>query len=70
MVKKVIATFPFYLTFAVNVFAQTTTDAETKGGTSSSLPDAGSTELTYAIFLFGVLLFVFGMLRLVKSYRR
>jgi len=56
--------------FAQNVFAQTSSTASAgKGGTSSSLPDAGTTELTYLIFGFGVLLFVFGMMKLVKSFR-
>ena len=73
MIKKVAATFPIYLAFAVNVLAQTTdtvTDETSKGGTSSSLPDAGSTQITYLIFLFGVMLFVFGTLRLIQSYRK
>ena len=58
------------LTLAGNAFAQTaSTGSASKGGTSSSLPDAGSTELTYLIFGFGVLLFVVGMMKLVKSFR-
>lgn len=58
------------LTLATSAFAQTSsTGSASKGGTSSSLPDAGSTELTYLIFGFGVLLFVFGMMKLVKSFR-
>lgn len=38
-------------------------------GTSSSLPNAGSSEITYVIFFIGAMLFVFGMLKLVSSYR-
>ena len=40
-----------------------------KGGTSSSLPDAGSTELIYLLFVVGAVLFVFGAVRLVLSFR-
>ncbi len=72
MIKKVVATFPLYLAYAGNVLAQTTntvTDTTSKGGTSSSLPNAGSTQITYVIFVFGVLLFVFGTLRLIQSFR-
>lgn len=59
------------LTLATSAFAQTasTGSATTKGGTSSSLPAAGSTELTYLVFGFGVLVFVAGMMKLVKSFR-
>lgn len=59
-----------FLTLATNAFAQTATgSAASKGGTSSSLPTAGTTEITYAIFAFGVILFVFGTMKLVKSFR-
>lgn len=55
---------------AKNALAQTASTASaSKGGTSSSLPEAGTTELTYLIFGFGVMLFVFGMMKLVKSFR-
>jgi len=51
-----------------NVFAQIATE-EAKGGTSGALPNAGTTELTYLLFIGGVILFVFGTLKLVLSYR-
>lgn len=62
------------LLFAQNILAQTstgttTTTTTTKGGTASSLPAAGTTELTYLLFVFGVVLFVVGTLKLVKSFR-
>jgi len=57
-----------YLALATNTFAQATGSAS-KGGTSSSLPNAGSTELTYLLFVGGVVLFVFGTIKLVLSYR-
>ncbi len=59
------------LTLTGNVFAQSATDSSSlsKGGSSSALPSAGSAEITYAIFAFGVLLFVFGTLKLVKSFQ-
>lgn len=52
-----------------NALAQSATDSASKGGTSGALPDAGSTELTYVIFIGGVILFVFGTLKLILSYR-
>jgi len=59
-----------YLTFAANTFAQTTSTASaSKGGTSGALPNAGTTEITYFIFIAGVVLFVFGTLKLVASFR-
>lgn len=57
------------LTLVGNAFAQSATESASKGGTSSSLPSAGTTEITYAIFAFGVVLFVFGTMKLVKSFR-
>lgn len=57
-----------YFSFATNTFAQATGSAS-KGGTGSSLPSAGSTELTYLFFIGGVVLFVFGTMKLVLSYR-
>ncbi len=63
-----IATALTYLALAPNTFAQATSSAG-KGGTSSSLPSAGSTELTYLLFIGGVVLFVFGTIKLVLSYR-
>lgn len=57
------------LTLVTSAFAQSTsTGSASKGGTSSSLPSAGSVEITYLIFGFGILLFVFGMMKLVKSF--
>ncbi len=62
-----------YLILAQNVLAQTTgtttTTTTTKGGTAAALPNAGTTEITYALFLGGVLLFVIGAIKLVKSFR-
>lgn len=58
-----------FLTLASNVFAQAATSGAAKGGTSGALPSAGTTEITYAIFVVGVVLFVFGMLKLAASYR-
>lgn len=73
-VRKLIgvgASVGFSLTLAGNVFAQSATGSSSlsKGGTSSALPSAGSTEITFAIFAFGVMLFVFGTLKLVKSFQ-
>lgn len=61
------------LTLAKGAFAQTASTGSSslsKGGTaSSSLPAAGTTEITYLVFGLGVLLFVVGMMKLVKSFR-
>ena len=60
------------LTLATSAFAQTASTESSslsKGGTSSSLLDAGTTEITYAIFAIGVALFVLGAMKLVKSFR-
>lgn len=63
------------LTLASSAFAQTSATASStlsKGGldgSSSSLPSAGNTEITYLIFGFGILLFVVGMMKLVSSFR-
>ncbi|MBI3342090.1 hypothetical protein HY024_03120 [Candidatus Curtissbacteria bacterium] len=59
------------LSVASNVFADASSSAGIGGGqgTSSSLPNAGSTDLTYFIFIVGAMLFIFGMLKLVSSYR-
>lgn len=59
----------FLFGLAGNAFAQTATPGASKGGTTGALPDAGSTELTYLLFIGGVALFVFGMLKLVLSWR-
>ncbi|MBI2599134.1 hypothetical protein HYW40_02870 [Candidatus Curtissbacteria bacterium] len=70
------APFSAALTFAGNVFAQSKSDfllgastASAVGGTGSGLPAAGSTSLTYIIFVAGLILFVVGMLKLILSYR-
>lgn len=60
------------LMLAGNVLAQTSTtgtSTTTKGGTSSSLPAAGTTELTYIIFGVGLILFVVGTIKLALSFR-
>ena len=58
-----------WLSFSANVFAQSATESAGKGGTSGALPNTGSTEITYALFIGGVILFVLGTLRLVLSFR-
>lgn len=58
------------LALAQGALAQTSSTASaSKGGTASSLPAAGSTEMTYIIFIGGALLFVVGAVKLVLSYR-
>lgn len=58
------------LTRTGSVFAQSATSgAQGAGATSGALPGAGTTEITYVIFLGGVVLFVFGTLKLLLSYR-
>lgn len=61
----VISSIATYLTFAQNALAQSSTSS----ATSSSLPNAGSTGITYVIFAGGVGLFVFGMMKLIASFR-
>ncbi len=64
--------FASSLMFASNVLADFSTPSAGIGGgegTGSSLPNAGSTEMTYLIFAVGAMLFVFGLLKLVLSYR-
>jgi len=60
-----------FLSLATNVIAQTTPTITptTGGGTASALPNAGTTEITYAIFAGGLLLFVVGTMKLILSYR-
>ncbi|MBI2012348.1 hypothetical protein HYW39_01150 [Candidatus Curtissbacteria bacterium] len=58
-----------WLVAAGTVLAQTATDSASKGGTSGALPNAGSTELTYLLFIGGALLFVVGTLKLILSFR-
>lgn len=63
------------LTLTSSAFAQTSATGSsvlTKGGlggSSSSLPTAGNTDITYLIFGFGIFLFVVGMMKLVSSFR-
>lgn len=65
-----------FLATTGKAFAQTATDSSSivppiggGEGTASSLPNAGTSGLTYMIFAVGAMLFVYGMLRLVLSYR-
>lgn len=57
------------LSIATNALAQLSSTDSSKGGTSSSLPDAGTTDITYMIFVFGVMLFVFGTIKFVRSWQ-
>ena len=62
-----------WLTFAQSALAQTSTSspsAAPKGGTEGALPDAGSTELTFLLFLGGVALIIFGATKLIASYSK
>ncbi len=71
-VVSVIGSSAAFLGVATNAFAQTVTELPSTGGgegTASSLPNAGTEGYTYIIFGVGVLLFIYGMLRLVLSYR-
>jgi len=58
-----------YLAFTTSAFAQVATPSGTKGATAGSLPNAGSTDITYFLFIGGIVLFVFGTLKLVSSFR-
>lgn len=64
-----------FLAAAGKAFAQTATDSSGIApigggeGSASSLPNAGTSGITYIIFAVGAMLFVYGMLRLVLSYR-
>lgn len=58
---------------ATNVLADESTLSAGLGGgegTSSSLPDAGTTGLTYILFAAGAMLFIYGMLKLARSYAK
>lgn len=60
------------LMLAGNVLAQTSTTGSsttTKGGSSTALPNAGTTEITYLIFGVGLILFVLGTVKLAQSFR-
>ncbi|MEK7581392.1 MAG: hypothetical protein AAB512_03855 [Patescibacteria group bacterium] len=78
LIKKtvgVLTSLGVSLTLASSAFAQTASTASSSltkgglGGTESALPSAGSTEITYIIFGAGTLLFIYGMMRLVASFR-
>lgn len=72
MIKRLIgytSSGALWLAGATNAFAQTATDSAGKGGTTGALPAAGTTELTYVLFIGGLILFVFGTLKLVLSYK-
>lgn len=58
-----------WLSLSENVFAQSATGSAGKGGTSGALPNAGSTEITYFLFIGGLILFVVGTLKLALSFR-
>ena len=58
-----------WLSLSENVFAQFATSSAPKGGTSGALPNAGSTELTYVLFIGGLVLFVLGTLKLILSFK-
>lgn len=68
-----ISPFAVALTAAGNVMAQTKNDfllgASTSSATTSSLPNAGSTGLTYIIFTLGLTLFAVGTLKLLLSFK-
>ena len=62
-----------WLALAQSALAQTSTSspsAEPKGGTEGALPNAGSAELTYLLFLGGMALLIFGAVRLIASYSK
>ncbi len=61
-----------WLQFTGNAFAQFASSSAQpvgKGGTSGSLPSAGTTDITYLLFVGGVILFVFGTLKIILAYR-
>lgn len=62
-----------WLQFTGNAFAQFASESAEpiigKGGTEGSLPDAGSTDLTYFLFIGGTMLLVFGILKVILAYR-
>lgn len=63
------ASLLLWLALTENVFAQVATGSASKGGTSGALPNAGSTELTYVLFIGGLVLFVVGTLKLALSFK-
>ena len=68
-ITSIASSAALFFSVAGHVLAQSATISAPKGGTSGALPGAGSTELTYFLFIGGVLLFVFGMLKLILSYK-
>lgn len=68
---SIIAPLTLGLGVVRDVLAQSASTASSapKGGTDGALPNAGSTELTYILFMGGVILFVFGTIKLILSYR-
>ncbi len=62
---RIATPFGLLLAAAQDVFAQVSvpsTAPVTGGSTGSSLPNAGTTGLTYLLFAVGLMFFVFGML--------
>lgn len=68
-ITTVASSVSLWLTLAASTFAQEATESAPKGGTNGALPSAGSTELTYIIFVGGVLLFVFATMKFILSFR-
>ncbi|MBI4037434.1 hypothetical protein HY382_00110 [Candidatus Curtissbacteria bacterium] len=65
-----------FLTMATSAFAQFATDSAvvdltgTGGGaTDSALPDAGTIQITYIIFIAGLVLFLVAMMRMLLAFR-
>lgn len=60
-----------FLLLSANVFAQEATLSGKGGevGTSEALPNSGSTQLTYIIFLGGLVLFIVGTMKLILAFR-
>lgn len=69
-VGAIVSSASFWLLLTSDVLAQSATDSAGKGGTNGALPGAGSTELTYILFLGGVTLFVVGTLKFILSFRK
>ena len=68
-VFTVFVSFLSFLTFTFGAFAQEASDSVSKGGggSSSALPDAGGSLITYAIFVGGLVLFLVVSINLVAS---
>lgn len=56
-----------------NAFAQFASESAepivSKGGIDDTLPDAGSADLTYLLFVGGTMLLVFGIMKIILAYR-